>query len=35
MAGFSWVVFLGIVGGFDRVLRWKLRRQRDKAPILT
>jgi NADH-quinone oxidoreductase subunit H len=35
MAGVSWVSFLGIVGGFDRVLRWKLRRQRKKAPILT
>jgi NADH-quinone oxidoreductase subunit H len=35
MAGISWVVFLAIVGGFDRVLRWRLRRQREKAPILT
>jgi NADH:ubiquinone oxidoreductase subunit H len=35
MAGFNWVLFLGMVGGFDKALRWRLRRQRRKAPVLT
>jgi len=35
LAAFQWVLFLGFVALFDPILRWHLRRQRDRLAVLT
>jgi NADH-quinone oxidoreductase subunit H len=34
MAVFQWVFFLAFIGSFDPVMRWRLRRQRDKLAVV-
>lgn len=34
VAGFSWVALIAFVGSFDRVLRWRLEKQRAKVPVV-
>ena len=34
MAVFSWVALLAFVGLFDPILKWRLRRQRDRLPVV-
>jgi NADH-quinone oxidoreductase subunit H len=33
MAIFQWVFFLGFIGAFDPVMRWRLRRQRERLAV--
>jgi NADH-quinone oxidoreductase subunit H len=33
MAGFSWFCLLVLLGGFDPILKWQLRRKRDRLPV--
>src|SRR5450759_4463786 len=34
MAVFSWIAFFAFVGLFDPILKWRLRRQRDRLPLV-
>jgi len=34
MAVFSWIAFFVFVGLFDPILKWRLRRQRDRLPVV-
>jgi NADH-quinone oxidoreductase subunit H len=34
MAVFSWIALLAFVGLFDPILKWRLRRQRDRLPVV-
>jgi len=34
MAVFSWLALLAFVGLFDPILKWRLRRQRDRLPVV-
>ncbi len=34
MLAFSWVAFLAFVALFDPILKWRLRRQRDRMPVV-
>jgi NADH-quinone oxidoreductase subunit H len=35
LAVFSWVAFFAFVGLFDPILKWKLRRQRERQPVVS
>jgi NADH-quinone oxidoreductase subunit H len=35
MAVFSWVAFFAFVGLLDPILKWRLRRQRDRLPVVS
>jgi NADH-quinone oxidoreductase subunit H len=34
MLAFSWIAFFVFVGAFDPILKWRLRRQRDRLPVV-
>jgi len=34
MAAFSWLAFFAFVGLLDPILKWRLRRRRDRLPVV-
>ena len=35
LAVFSWVAFFAFVGLLDPILKWRLRRQRERQPVVS